>query len=368
MPIKRLDSISAVAAAAVLGLAVLPAGASAQTGVPLERATPVAALGGVAVYSEFAPIRPGSEEGEYFLVARRGELAARLPVAPRPGPFDVDLGADADGEVVAVYSRCRVDPFTTSQPNARADILNPLPVPGRGRGCDIYRYDFDTARETRVAGASTSAASEFLPSLSGDRIAFARVYERRSGRRGDLPYLYTRRLSGGSSQRERGGSRGTRQSGLPGPSSLDLSGSRLAFTWSYENEPVRRGRALVRRYTSEVRLNSVGGRPDSEVVMSESFEGSSGSFRGVSIDSGRVYAGFQRYSGPCDGATDCRSLRSSVYRHRIANGDTDRGNVPAFVAGAAQDGSRTVVSTATGNPTSQAAEARLITLSGLTFR
>lgn len=79
----------------------------------------------------------------------------------------------------------------------------PYPAWTTGRGCDIFRFDFDADNEMRIPGASTNDSSEVLPSIWRDRIAFARVYEERSGDRGVYPYLYTRPLDGGSSVRKR---------------------------------------------------------------------------------------------------------------------------------------------------------------------
>lgn len=80
-------------------------------------------------------------------------------------------------------------------------------------------------------------------------MGFARVYEQRKGRRGDLPYLYARLLKGGESRRLPGGSRGG--NGLPGPTGLDLFGRRLAFTWEWR---------LGNRLRSELRQDTLGGR------------------------------------------------------------------------------------------------------------
>jgi hypothetical protein len=80
----------------------------------------------------------------------------------------------------------------------------------------------------RINGVSTGDASEFLPSLWRDKIAFGRVYDQRAGTRGVYPYVYVR--SNGPSERQPGGLRG--ETGLPGPTSLDLAGIRLGLTWS----------------------------------------------------------------------------------------------------------------------------------------
>ena len=125
----------------------------------------------------------------------------------------------------------------------------------RARGCDIYMFAFDTGAEVRVRYASTRGASEFLPTVWTDRIAFARVFERRRGRAGERAYLYVRPNSlmdsngpRGRSQRVPAGARarGRFCSGRPrrcrvlvepGPTALDLRTRRLAFGWDSNYEP-----------------------------------------------------------------------------------------------------------------------------------
>jgi hypothetical protein len=66
-----------------------------------------------------------------------------------------------------------------------------------------------------------------------DRIAFARVYERRRGRAGRRAHLYVRPNTLFTSQGRRGNTRRVPAgSGIaPGPTSLDLATRRLAFGW-----------------------------------------------------------------------------------------------------------------------------------------
>lgn len=191
--------------------------------------------------------RDAGTAARYHLTALVGGEVRRLPVASRSVPFDVDLGPDRRGRTVAVYSRCAREPELPT--SVRSSPSEPYPPYTRGQGCDLYRFDFASGRERRVAGASTDQASEMLPSIWRDEIAFARVYEQRSGARGLVPYLYVRPLKGGRSRRQPGGARG--RTGLPGPVSLDLRGSRLAFVWN---------RAAARGRVSELRLVTRGGR------------------------------------------------------------------------------------------------------------
>jgi hypothetical protein len=117
---------------------------------------------------------------------------------------------------------------------ARAADGPPLgrPVAGVGDGPRVRPLPLRLPRraETLLEGPSTAATTEVLPSIWRGEVAFVRVYHRREGRRGRLPYLYVRTLDDdATSRRQPGGARGS--SGVPGPMALDLAGSRLAFTW-----------------------------------------------------------------------------------------------------------------------------------------
>jgi hypothetical protein len=70
-------------------------------------------------------------------------------------------------------------------------VRRPVTPPSR---CDLYLFDFATAQERKLTAVSTRAGSEYLPTVWGDRIVFARVYPGRRGRRGVYPYIYTARL------------------------------------------------------------------------------------------------------------------------------------------------------------------------------
>jgi hypothetical protein len=213
------------AASLIIFLAVIAAPSSAQADTPIatERApSKVSAELNRVVWSSYDPATGG-----YSLMSRTAQDGVtRLPVAARKVPFDVDLGYLGEGAEVATYSRCAREPDIT---NGGSTGL--LPVWATGRGCDIYLFDFQTGREQKYAPTAGGRASEFLPTVSpAGRIAFARVYERRRGRRGRISYLYAKR-GNHSLRRLPGGPRG--ETGLPGPTSLDLNGPRLAFGWEW---------------------------------------------------------------------------------------------------------------------------------------
>jgi hypothetical protein len=247
---------------------------------------------GITLYSERETGSSGPGSDRYFLTQVVDDRAQRLPVGPRMGvPFDVDLGPDEAGDVVAVYSRCAIEPdlVRVRQTFGSRVFSDPYPAYTAGRGCDIYRYDVGTRQETRLEGASTSQASEVLPSVWRDQVAFARVYERRDGNRGVYPYLYVRPLDGGRSDRQPGGSRGT--NGLPGPTRLDLYGRYLSFVWNYSTGEPRDGEIAG---TTELRLDTIGGDND---VLSRARHGDDepyASYLGPNGYRGRIFYGFGR--------------------------------------------------------------------------
>ena len=188
-------------AAFIVGLTAAPP-AGAGTVLSVEPVAPkLSTHEGTAAWSTY-----DASAGAWFLVTRTGGLLERAAVAPRSVPFDVDLGTDASGRVVAAYSRCRRDP-------AGAEVA--------GRGCDLYAYDLYSRRERRLAGPSTAAASEYMPSLADGRVAFGRVERGRTG-------VHVRPRKG-PARRVRGGTQnGDDRTGLTG---LDLYRDDLAFTW-----------------------------------------------------------------------------------------------------------------------------------------
>jgi hypothetical protein len=207
-----------------------------------------------------------------------------LPIAP--GARYVDLGRGPDGTPVAVYARC---PYETKSPVGAPHyfIYSRLPVQPP-LGCDLYLYDFATAVERKLDAPSTVAGSEYLPTISGDRIAFVRVYSQRKGRAGLYPHIYVSRLDGrGKTIRIPGGPRGvydldevgigTLAFGGVGPIGLDLHGNRLAWTWEWSPDHSRvitevhmtriggHQRVLERATTSRLKAKNVGPLSDARV-------------------------------------------------------------------------------------------------------
>src|SRR6478735_5084400 len=153
---------------AIAGL-VVPAVARAEyTVAETSRPTPVSAYAGSLIWSRY-----DAALGAYRLMETHaspaGAQTTALPVPPRAVPFDADIGPDAEGAPTVVYSRCTIEPQL-----AGTVLAGPagMPVWATGRGCDIYRYRLGAAGETREAGVSTAAASEFLPTLWRSRLGF----------------------------------------------------------------------------------------------------------------------------------------------------------------------------------------------------
>jgi hypothetical protein len=218
---------------------MLPAAQAAADEVigTVTRPTPVSAHAGRIVWSAYEPAQQA-----FFLTQRIGGVTSRMPVRPRSVPFDADLGPDVNGETVAAYSRCAREP-RPRDPRI-GNVIAQMPDWSRGRGCDLYRFDFATGRETRIATANSPGASEFLPSVWKATVAFARVYERKRGLKGERAYLYARPIAGAArSRRLIAGSRSDLRFCTavrprrctrivePGPTALDLFGRRLAFGW-----------------------------------------------------------------------------------------------------------------------------------------
>jgi hypothetical protein len=133
---------------AALAALVAPAAASADAVVAeLTRDTPIAAYGGVVAWSGY-----DAASGRYRLIVRRGDQAAPAPIAGSRRAFDVSLGPDARGRVVALYTRCRT----------------------ANHGCDVYRYDVQARREHKVLGVSSPTKDEAWPVQWRGRLAFVR--------------------------------------------------------------------------------------------------------------------------------------------------------------------------------------------------
>jgi hypothetical protein len=297
--------------AAVLVPSAAPAHAQSGVVTRVDRETAIAAYGGVLAWSQ------RDAQTELFrLMVRRDGVTAPAPVGPRSVAFDVDVGPTATGSVAAVYSRCEAE-----VEGGGADALY-----GRGRGCDLYRFDIDTGLERRLDDASSPTASEFWPTIWRDRIAFARTYDNKR----DFPYLYTRpaegagrsvRLPGGArGECERNGNTGRRVCSLQTlsrPAALDLYGRRLAFTWKFSG--------FAEGLDTEIRMDTIGG---GHVRVAQQNGGglTSAQLGWPAFEAGRLY-----FDQECSGDLSGCNRRASLGRFRISTGELDRVPAPAAV-------------------------------------
>jgi len=146
MTSKPARSVLPLCVAAAALVTAAPAGADAVV-AELTRDTPIAAYGGVVAWSDY-----DAATKRYRLVVREGDETARAPIAGSRRAFDVSLGPDARGRVVALYTRCRT----------------------ATRGCDVYRYDVRARRERMVVSVSSPVKDEAWPVQWRDRVAFVR--------------------------------------------------------------------------------------------------------------------------------------------------------------------------------------------------
>jgi hypothetical protein len=158
--------------------------------IPGDTAPKIGAAGGVAVWSQF-----DAAANRWHLVASRdGAPVEALPVATAAKPFDVNLGRDANGALVAVYTRCEP-------------------------GCDLYELDLTTGHEEHLTAISSPAGAEHDPSIFKGAIAFVRD-EDVSGRPGHVLRLAA---AGG------GATRALAKSNAPGIRSPALTDDRVAY-------------------------------------------------------------------------------------------------------------------------------------------
>ena len=158
------------------------------------RPTPVSAHAGRIVWSDYDPAQRA-----YFLAQRVNGVTSRVPVRPRCVPFDVDLGPDVNGETVAAYSRCAREPPPRSPAHRKRDRTDAGLVAGaRVRHLQVRFRDRarDPDRDRQLARCVGVPASVWKA-----RVAFARVYERQPGSKGERAYLYARPIAGAARSR-----------------------------------------------------------------------------------------------------------------------------------------------------------------------
>jgi hypothetical protein len=145
-----------VPALAVLALIPAAPAAADQPIAEISRESPVAAYGGWEAWSAF-----DEASGSYALTLRDPQGAVKAaPLAPSDQPWDVSLGSDARGDVVAVYRSC-----------------------GEA-GCDVRRLNVATGRDQALRSVSSPSYDEATPAIWRSTV----VFTRRVGRC-DVPYV-----------------------------------------------------------------------------------------------------------------------------------------------------------------------------------
>jgi hypothetical protein len=307
-----------IAVALSLVLATAPPAGADETISTLARVSSVSAYGGRVAWSSFDP-----NLNTFVLMTRFGGTTGQVPVRPRTVPFDVDLGPNRAGQTVAVYSRCRNDP--PRREPALGNVFTQLPAYAEGRGCDLYEFDFERNRESRLSGPNSSGASEFLPSIWKDRIAFTRVYEKKKGRDGKTPHLYSRAHIGSSTSLRLPG--GTRATGLfcsggkprrcravvePGPTAVDLAGKRLAVAWD-SGEP--------EGATSTAYLETIGSHSAKKTLL---LRVGSGNIQGSEIETPAIVDGQVYWTLALFGDV----TENKLQRYRITTGELSEAPLP----------------------------------------
>ena len=198
--------------ALVLGVvAAVPSIAAADTSFPAA-AGDMTARGNLLVWTPWT--------GPGRLMSGFGDAAAPLPI-PRARFASVDLGADARGRAVLVYSRARS---------------------ARPRHCDLYLYDFASQRHRRLAALDRSGCRVGDVRISRGTVAFARDC---GGRALDGLYL------------KRPGKPVRRMRGVPAVLSFDLDGNTVAFIHSQQRDGPEEATWWL---TTEVRVLQLGQR------------------------------------------------------------------------------------------------------------
>lgn len=288
-------------ACTLVSVAALAAGAAparaAELIATLPSVSPLRPYGNAIAWSQWDP----SSRGYRFWLHFGGRNEA-LPIAPRPIPEDFDLGTDARGVQMLVYTRC-----------------NPR--------CDLYIAGFG-GFERRLDAASAPGADESAPTLSRGRLAWAR---------GDS--VFTRRLDDARSVRSRRVLRVARRScparGRCGPTGdraiedLELQGDRLAVT-TFFTEPLGRGEGRSTVRLLDLRRAHPRARTVADVVQ----DGGGQSFIGVGFAGRRLgfaLACFGRPGGCAYGAHRYRIARNELERSLQARGA--QGYAPAGASG-----------------------------------
>ena len=240
----------------------------------------VSAHGEWVVWSHF-----DEERGQYELVGRKGSAAPRpLGVRPRSLPFDVNLGPDARGRTVGVYSRCARE--AVPSPPFDRPPFDRLPPYRLGRRCRIYQLDLESGRERLLL--SRPGASLVQPAIWRDHLVFVSQRPRTEER--VVVHIEERFLRGGKLVTRRVVAGPEPFDEDEGPLGIDVEGGTVAYAWrsgsivscphaSVGRSEIERTRVVVRRRGGSRAIVARGcdadgpGRVDVAIVDSPSLSG-----------------------------------------------------------------------------------------------
>lgn len=219
------------------------ADAAPVTLAEVPSSVPVGALQGWVAWS--VPVAGG-----WTLSVLHDGAPVALAVPPRAKPFDLDLGTDAAGRVVATFSRCRK---AAAPPE---DYYGDEHV-----GCRVRVLDLASGAERAGGVPRPAGSSDTMPSMWQGRIAFARTAPK-----ADVDQVLLWDPARGHTRRLKHGALPTECADFEDPpckrpprnigqvSALDLGARLAAFRWNVNGESVT-GHAA-----SELRASTLDGR------------------------------------------------------------------------------------------------------------
>jgi hypothetical protein len=225
-------------AAAVCCALLAPAAARASSTpiATLSAESPISAGQGWLVWS----VRSGDG---WSLDGYHGGRVVGLPVAPRPQPFDAEVGSNADGAPVVTYSRCRVTP-KMEDAGLYVKGTGTLAAPNTGAGCRLRLLELNSGKERTPQLPEPRGVSDTTPAMWRGTLVFARKSARHGRvsqimlslprRRSQLVVLPHGTVPGGCPQR-----RGCREFPAGGEvEAMSIDRQIVAFVWKPEGPSV----------------------------------------------------------------------------------------------------------------------------------
>lgn len=241
--------------------------------------TGVSAHAGRLVWSAF-----DAATGHYALMTASSGGVTEVSVAQRARPFDVDLGEDGGGRVVAVYSRCAADPL------------------GPPAGCDVREIGFTAGAAEHALLPGVSDGDPLLPSRWHEHVAIAR--------RTPAGVRTARLCSATGAPRCRllpGGPTG-KSPRVAGPRSIDIDARRIAMGWFWD------ATGTVRRHA--ILVSSFSAAAATEIARAGAGYAGNAAVHSAVLDGGYVY--YARGGGSCDYTSPPNAIgRYDLARHTV---------------------------------------------------